>query len=144
MSTSLRPSIHMTWRDLCFLHWRVDAASLRPWIPGALEVYLFEGEAWVGVVPFEMRGTRLWPLPAVPGLRHFPELNLRTYVRHGDRRGVWFFSLDASSKVAVRVARQTFALPYLDARMSIEREPGAGEGGPEPMRPPSEPSPSVV
>ena len=117
----------MTWRDLSFMHWRVDAGALRPWIPEPLEVDLFDGEAWVGVVPFEMRGTRLWPLPAVPGLRHFPELNLRTYVRHGDRRGVWFFSLDASSKVAVRVARQTFALPYLDARLSIEREPG-GDG----------------
>lgn len=129
MPTSLRPAIHMTWRDLSFMHWRVDADALRAWIPEPLEVDLFDGEAWVGVVPFEMRGTRLWPLPAVPGLRHFPELNLRTYVRHGDRRGVWFFSLDACSKVAVRVARQTFALPYLDARMSIEREPGAAEDG---------------
>ena len=119
----------MTWRDLSFMHWRVDPDALRPLIPEPLEVDLFGGEAWVGVVPFEMRGTRLWPLPTVPGLRHFPELNLRTYVRHGDRQGVWFFSLDACSKVAVRVARQTFALPYLDARMSIEREPGAVEDG---------------
>ncbi|MGB0333096.1 MAG: YqjF family protein, partial [Planctomycetota bacterium] len=129
MSSLLRPAIHMTWRDLSFMHWRVDPDALRPLIPEPLEVDLFGGEAWVGVVPFEMRGTRLWPLPTVPGLRHFPELNLRTYVRHGDRQGVWFFSLDACSKVAVRVARQTFALPYLDARMSIEREPGAGEDG---------------
>ncbi len=129
MQSSVRPSIHMTWRDLCFMHWRVDAAALRPWIPESLEVDEHEGSAWVGVVPFEMRDTRLWPLPSVPGLRHFPELNLRTYVRQGDRRGVWFFSLDACSRIAVRVARQTFALPYLDARMSIRRAGGEAAGG---------------
>jgi len=124
MTFSLRPSIHMTWRDLCFMHWRADAAALRPLIPDSLEIDQFDGAAWVGVVPFEMRDTRISPLPAVPGVRHFPELNLRTYVKHGDRPGVWFFSLDAGSKVAVRAARQTFALPYFDAEMSIKREPG--------------------
>lgn len=123
MKYSLRPSIHMTWRDLCFMHWRVDAEALRPWIPESLEIDQFGGAAWVGVVPFEMRDTRIAPLPAVPGARHFPELNLRTYVRHGGRAGVWFFSLDAGSRIAVRAARQTFALPYFDAGMSITREP---------------------
>ena len=125
MLSALRPAIHMTWRDLCFLHWRADAAALAPHLPEGLELEEFDGSAWVGVVPFEMRGTRVAPLPSVPGLRHFPELNLRTYVRHGERRGVWFFSLDATSPVAVRVARATFALPYLDARMSITR---SGDG----------------
>ena len=129
MAASLRPSIHMTWRDLCFLHWPVPRRALRHLVPDSLEIEEFGGTAWLGVVPFEMRDTRIWPLPAVPGLRHFPELNLRTYVRHGDRRGVWFFSLDASSQVAVRVARQTFALPYLDARMSIDRGAGADDAG---------------
>jgi len=114
----------MTWRDLCFLHWRADAAALAARLPEGLEVEEFDGSAWVGVVPFEMRGTRAAPLPAVPGLRHFPELNLRTYVRHRERPGVWFFSLDASSPLIVRVARATFALPYLDAQMSLAREPG--------------------
>ncbi|MEM9799688.1 MAG: DUF2071 domain-containing protein [Planctomycetota bacterium] len=112
----------MTWRDLCFLHWPVAPDALRDLIPPGLEIDTFDGSAWIGVVPFEMRDTRFIRLPAVPGTRHFPELNLRTYVRGPERAGVWFFSLDAASRLAVRGARATFALPYFDATMKIDRE----------------------
>ena len=114
----------MTWRDLCFLHWRIDPSVLRAFVPPGLELDVFDGSAWLGVVPFEMRDTRMAWLPSVPGTRHFLELNLRTYVRGGDHAGVWFFSLDAASRLAVRAARATFALPYFDARMSIEKREG--------------------
>ena len=69
------------------------------------------------VVPFRMAGIRLRCLPPLPGASAFPELNLRTYVRHGGRSGVWFFSLDAAHRPAVRVARASFGLPYFDAHM---------------------------
>jgi uncharacterized protein YqjF (DUF2071 family) len=59
-------------------------------------------------------------LPAVPWLSSFPELNLRTYVTHQDKPGIWFFSLDAHNPVSVRLARSTFGLPYFDAKMSCE------------------------
>ena len=111
-----------TWSDLLFAHWTADPETLRPHLPAGLELDLFEGEAWVGVVPFRMEDVRLRGLPPVPGTATFPELNVRTYVRHGDRPGVWFFSLDASNLLAVRVARAWFRLPYFDARMSIEPE----------------------
>lgn len=109
----------MRWEHLCFMHWRVDAALLRPHVPPALALDEFDGSAWLGVVPFVMSGVRHWRLPAVPGLSRFPELNVRTYVR--DRRegkhGVWFFTLDAHHRIAVRVARRFFALNYQDAAM---------------------------
>jgi len=108
----------MTWRNLAFLHWPVPVAVLRERIPRELEIDTFDGDAWIGVVPFEMRDTRFRFAPPVPSARHFLELNLRTYVRHGDRAGVWFFSLDAESWLAVRGARTSFALPYFDASMS--------------------------
>lgn len=111
----------MTWRDLCFLHWPVKPTLLRGLHPGALELDTFDGEAWLGVVPFEMRRTRFRAMPPVPTATHFPELNLRTYVTHRGRPGVWFFSLDAASRLAVRGARSSFALPYFDARMDIDR-----------------------
>ena len=43
----------------------------------------------------------------IPGVNRFPELNLRTYVRERDTNsyGVFFFSLDAASALAVAVAR---------------------------------------
>ncbi|MFM7100986.1 MAG: YqjF family protein [Verrucomicrobiota bacterium] len=114
----------MTWEALLFAHWRVEADRLRRWLPRGLELDLFEGAAWVGVVPFRMRSTRLRGLPPMPGSGTFPELNLRTYVTRGGRPGVWFFSLDAASWLAVRVARRVFHLPYFDARMSLEAEEG--------------------
>ena len=58
-------------------------------------------------------------IPPLPGLHAFPELNLRTYVTAGGKPGVWFFSLDAGQKLAVRMARRFFHLPYYDAKFDI-------------------------
>jgi len=92
-------------------------------VPPRLEVDTFEGRAYVGLVPFEMHDVRPSRfLPAVPTARRFEETNLRTYVHSGGRDpGVWFFSLDASSALAVLGARAFFHLPYWHARMHTER-----------------------
>ncbi len=111
-------ALGMSWRDLLFMHWPVEADLLRPLVPQALGLDAFDGSAWLGVVPFRMTGVRPRFLPAVPALSDFPELNLRTYVTAGGKPGIWFFSLDAHNPVAVRLARATFHLPYFDARMS--------------------------
>ena len=110
-------AIGMGWRDLLFMHWPVEADALRSLIPPALSIDTFEGSAWLGVTPFEMTGVRPRLLPAVPGLSNFPEINLRTYVTAEGKPGIWFLSLDAHSRLAVRLARATFRLPYFDAEM---------------------------
>jgi len=102
------------------MHWPVSIAAVRRQIPAALEVDTYEGQAWLGVVPFRMSGIRHRLLPPVPGTSAFAELNVRTYVKHDGKPGVWFFSLDAASRLAVRTARVAFHLPYFDARMSCE------------------------
>ena len=111
-------ALSMEWHDLLFAHWPVPADVLRPLIPGSLHLDTFEGSAWLGVVPFRMSGVRPRFLPAVSQVSDFPELNLRTYVSAEGKSGIWFFSLDAHNKVAVRLARATFKLPYYDAEMS--------------------------
>ena len=108
----------MSWRDLLFMHWPVEVDALRPLVPPSLSIDTFDGNAWLGVVPFDMVGVRPHFVPAVPGLSNFPEINLRTYVTAEDRPGVWFFSLDAHNRLAVCLARATFHLPYFDADMS--------------------------
>src|ERR671921_2948345 len=113
-------ALGMSWRDLLFMHWPVGVDGLRSLVPPALSIETFEGSAWLGVVPFEMTGVRPHFLPAVPGVSNFPEINLRTYVTAGGRPGVWFFSLDAHSRLAVRLARASFHLPYFDADISCE------------------------
>lgn len=114
----------MKWHDLMFMHWAVPAEALRPLVPGTLELDTFDGQAWIGVVPFRMSGVRPRLFPPLPGLSAFPELNVRTYVTAGGRPGVWFFSLDASNQVAVRTARWTFHLNYYDAKMHCDPQPG--------------------
>lgn len=107
----------MAWHDLAFLHWALDPSLLRPHVPEGLELDTFDGSAWLGIVPFRMSGVRPFGVP-LGGASAFPELNVRTYVTAGGKPGVWFFSLDAASKLAVRAARLWFHLPYFDAAMS--------------------------
>jgi hypothetical protein len=95
---------------------------MRGLIPPGLDIDTFDGDAWLGVVPFRMSGVRPRFTPPLPGLHAFAELNLRTYVVCEGKPGVWFFSLDAASRIAVRAARAFFHLPYFDARMSSRRE----------------------
>ncbi len=114
--------IQFTWHDLLFLHWPVEPASLQGLVPPVLELDLHHGEAWVGVIPFFMSGIRLRGLPSLPGTSAFAEVNLRTYVRFRGQPGVYFFSLDAASRLAVRAARAWYHLPYFHARMSVERD----------------------
>jgi uncharacterized protein YqjF (DUF2071 family) len=112
--------MYQEWHHLLFAHWPVAPADIRRHIPPPLTLETFEGSAWIGVVPFEMRQVRPRLVPALPWISFFPELNVRTYVQHGDKPGVFFFSLDAANPVAVRVARRFFHLPYFDARMRCE------------------------
>src|SRR5687768_12771604 len=110
-------SVFMRWLDLAFLHWPAAAEPLRRLLPRGVELDTFDGDAWIGVVPFRMTGIRHRLFAPVPGLSAFHELNVRTYVTHKGKPGVWFFSLDAASAFAVRVARRTFHLRYYHARM---------------------------
>lgn len=109
------------WHDLLFAHWRCPIADLRPLIPAPLEIETYDGSAWVGVVPFYMSGVRMRLAPPVPTANTFEELNVRTYVTLDGRPGVWFFSLDCASTLAVIGARVGVYLPYFRASMSRTR-----------------------
>ena len=111
------------WHDLLFAHWPIQPDVMRALLPRQMTLDTFEGQAWVGVVPFHMSGIRGRGLPVVPGLSRFPELNVRTYVTYGGKPGVYFFSLDAANLAAVWAARRFYHLPYFHAAMS-SREVG--------------------
>ena len=113
-----------TWHSLTFLHWPVSAKILKPLIPPRLELEEYDGTAWVAVTPFWMSGVTMRGIPPVPLLSRFPELNTRTYVTRDGMPGVWFFSLDAGSFLAVLAARRLFHLPYFYARMHHRTENG--------------------
>lgn len=108
-----------SWRDLLFAHWPVPADVLQRYVPAPLRVQAFEGTSWIGLVPFRMAGVMRRPWPDLPWISAFPELNVRIYVEHQGKPGVWFLSLDASNPLAVWAARRFFHLPYFNARMRL-------------------------
>ncbi len=105
------------WNRLLFAHWPLPPQSLRALVPSVLALDTFDGQCWVAVTPFYLSGLRPrgWSLPRLS----FPELNVRTYVTLQGKPGVFFFSLDAGSVMAVFGARAVYALPYFYARMSM-------------------------
>lgn len=121
--------MRMQWRHLLFMHWPIPVEKIRPLVPRAdrLQIETFEGVAWVGLIPFTMRCVQPWVIPPLPGvgdvrsLTAFHECNVRTYVECDGVPGVWFFSLDAASQLAVWGARKFFHLPYFYARMRLTR-----------------------
>jgi len=113
-----------SWVDLLFCHWPVDEAQLRAHVPASLPLDRFDGRTWLSITPFEVQGTRPRGGLPPPVLSRFPELNVRTYVVRDGKHGIWFFSLDAASALAVAAARGLYRLPYLRARMRIARDGG--------------------
>lgn len=116
-----RPNGFQQWRDLLFLHWHVDPEKLQASIPAGLEVDCYEGQAYIGVVPFAMRDVRPWRWIPPWAAFEFLECNVRTYVLYNGRPGVYFFSLDAASRIAVWAARTIWSLPYFNANMRVAR-----------------------
>ena len=114
---------YQKWRSLLFLHWAVPIDALQRLLPPGLTVDTFDGRAYLGVLPFTMRGVRPRFAPAFAPVSNFRELNVRTYVhRDGRDPGIWFFSLEAANRLAVILARTFWHLPYRHARMSMAHE----------------------
>jgi uncharacterized protein YqjF (DUF2071 family) len=114
--------LRMTWSELLFAHWSFEPDIVARHLPDGLFLDLRDGRAWAGVVPFLMSNVAPRCCPSMPCLSQFLELNVRTYVVIDGKPGVWFFSLDAANKIAVSIARKTFSLRYMDAKMSLNRE----------------------
>lgn len=117
-----------TWRDIVFIHWEVSPDLIQSLLPNELEPDLFDGRAYVGLVPFRMTNIRSVWLPPIPGTSRTLETNVRTYVKLRGRTSesipaVWFFSLEAESSLAVAIARLRYGLPYFKATMRYEVAP---------------------
>jgi uncharacterized protein len=110
-----------SWDDLLFAHWRVDPGVLRLLVPDEVTLDEHDGSAWLGITPFVLSGFRLRGTLPLPVLSTFPELNVRTYVTADGKPGIWFFSLDTTSRPAVEGARRLYRLPYFHARMTAGR-----------------------
>ncbi|MDQ1709440.1 MAG: uncharacterized protein QOG49_825 [Frankiaceae bacterium] len=130
--------MRQSWSQLVMAHWPVAPATMRRVVPPAFELDLYDGQAWLSVVPFMTTRVRLRGLPPLPGLREFPEVNVRTYVRRGGHAGVYFLRIHATNPVVVEAARRLAGVEYRHAAITVAGGPAAcryettqaGDGGP--------------
>ncbi|PYQ33933.1 MAG: hypothetical protein DMF57_07825 [Acidobacteria bacterium] len=112
--------MHQNWHHLLFLHWPIPPAELQRLIPAELTIDTFEGNGYVSLVAFTLTGVRPVLTPPLPWISSFHEVNVRTYVHNRGRDpGIWFFSLDASSAIAVAAARAAYKLPYFQSQIDF-------------------------
>ncbi len=110
------------WNDMLFLHYQIPPTLLRPYVPKEFEIDLFEGKAWISIIPFKITKMRARGLPYFPYLHNYLELNVRTYVKYKEVPGIYFFSLDADKLLVVLGAQLGLGLPYKKAHMSFHQE----------------------
>ncbi len=112
------------WEQLLFLHWPVPMATARSLVPAAIDIDTYEGQAYVSVLSLRMARVHLRDLFPMPDLGDFPELNVRTYVVHDGKPGVWFVSIDAPSHLNTWIGRHVFHLAYDTAHMRMTDDGG--------------------
>jgi uncharacterized protein len=115
----LRPRNFLTarWANLVIITYGVDPKRLQPFLPPGCVPDLRDGSAFVSLVAFDFLNTRVLGI-SWPGHRDFSEINLRFYVRYGDRRGVCFVREFVPKRAVAAIARLLYNEPYLAATMS--------------------------
>ena len=112
-----------SWLDLLFAHWPIDRAAVAALVPREFEIDVFDGSAWIGVVPFEMRNVAPRGVPPLPWISAFPELNVRTYVRAGKKPGVVLLQPGRGEPVG-RARREAMASASVLLRVDGDRARG--------------------
>lgn len=110
-------SFYQEWNKVVFMHWKLPPEVLIPFVPSGLEMDMFEGDAWVSVVVFDMNNIRPKNLPPLSVVSDFHEVNVRTYVKKDGKAGVYFLSIEGSKALSCFLARTISGLPYRPALM---------------------------
>ena len=128
-----KPLLVADWDRTLMLHYEIDPAILRPFVPFPLDLHA--GKAYVTLVAFTMRamrpyhGGRLAAWLMRPIATH-GFLNVRTYVRVGTMTGIHFITEYLDNLLSLRLGPVTFGLPYRPARINYAHawETGALHG----------------
>jgi uncharacterized protein len=115
----VRPFLTARWANLILVQFPAPAGLLAPYLPPGVELDRWQGEHFVSLVAFQFLDTRVLGV-SWPGFRHFPEWNLRIYVRHGDQRGVVFVREFVPQWFTATVARTVYNEPYRHAAMAMQ------------------------
>ena len=102
------------WTNTLFLHWPVAPEIIRPFVPEAFHLDLFDDKAWISFVLFQGHQTRGRMMPRHLSLPTLHQLNIRTYVYYQENgeRGVYFIKVYTNSIVSIFGARTFYQLPF--------------------------------
>mgnify|MGYP001944847474 CR=1 FL=1 len=110
------------WENVLFLHWPMSTEYLRPLIPDALEIDTYGGQAWLGIIVFEMEGIYPRGFSRLSLTPRFSEINVRTYVTYKGEPGIYFLSIDVNNWASLHIAKRWYRLPYHPSKVSIQKE----------------------
>lgn len=106
------------WSNLALVTYAFDPAVLAPILPPGCVADVVDGRAFASLVAFDFLDTRVLGV-RWPGFVHFPEVNLRAYVRATDgRRGVTFVGELVPQRFVAWAARTLYGEPYRAAAMT--------------------------
>jgi uncharacterized protein YqjF (DUF2071 family) len=128
--SAIHPLFRADWIDALFVHFAVNPARLQPLI--GMELDTFNGQAWVSLVAFTQTrlrfaaagGNAAW---LTRPLSDHPFLNLRTYVRDGHDRGIFFIAEWIPNRLAVLLGPAMYGLPYRLGQLQYRHRPAVGE-----------------
>jgi uncharacterized protein len=105
-------TLYQEWKDVIFIHTKVEQELAASLIPPGLELDLVEGKAWLSFVIFHTPVSMLRTLPGMKVLPSFCELNLRTYVTRNGMPGIHFIHIKANKHLPVLTNKLFSLLPY--------------------------------
>lgn len=118
-----RPWVHyQEWKNVVFLHWEIPKEILEALIPREVQLDTFENKAYVSLVPFTMKNTRIRYLPSNSLVSDFHEINLRTYIKKDNKAGVYFINMEAGKWISALLARVMTGFPYRYSRINRTAE----------------------
>ena len=112
---------YQEWHNVLFAHWRVPLEPLRELVPKGIDIDLFNGQAWVSLVAFDLIKLRPHFIPSFPPVSDFIEINMRTYVIRNGKTGIYFFSLETDKAVSAWLGRLGIGLPYMKSTISHQK-----------------------
>ncbi|PYZ92643.1 hypothetical protein CR194_13325 [Salipaludibacillus keqinensis] len=113
---------YQQWEDILFLHWPVDVETLRPHVPEELELDTHDGNSWISILAYVSTDNKAKKFGRTLTSSSIHQVNVRTYVKYGEESGVYFFSMEADHKAAVKASRSLAGLPFYQADLKHSKK----------------------
>ncbi len=120
------PTFSVGWHDAIFEHYEiVRDADVEPLLPSGLTLDRHtDGKGYLSVVSFRMNDMRWLRRVRLPLSHTYPQINVRVYVRSGDKFGVFFLRNYVSNRLAAWAGKLLYGVPYVYQGVVLGSAPG--------------------